>query len=115
MLIGIDGNEANVKNRVGSGQYAFELLKQFTRDKKHQFSIYLKDKPVADLPKETENFMKKILGIFIFRGKYLLNVKDIEGRFIDEKDFYIEAETMTHGTPCNAYVFVKKGQKIDLA
>lgn len=61
-------------------------------------------------PKGTENFMKKILGLFIFRGKYLLNVKDIEGRFIDEKDFYIEAETMTHGAPCNAYIFVKKGQ-----
>ncbi|MBI2327783.1 glycosyltransferase family 4 protein [Candidatus Curtissbacteria bacterium] len=29
MLIGIDGNEANVKQRVGSGQYAFELLRQF--------------------------------------------------------------------------------------
>ena len=27
MLIGIDGNEANVENRVGSNQYAFELLK----------------------------------------------------------------------------------------
>jgi len=31
MLIGIDGNEANVKNRVGSGQYAYELLRQFVK------------------------------------------------------------------------------------
>src|SRR3989338_6756341 len=31
MIIGIDGNEANVKNRVGTGQYAFELLRQFAK------------------------------------------------------------------------------------
>jgi hypothetical protein len=26
MIIGIDGNEANIVKRVGSNQYAFELL-----------------------------------------------------------------------------------------
>ena len=26
MIIGIDGNEANLKNRVGVNQYCFELL-----------------------------------------------------------------------------------------
>ena len=62
MLIGIDGNEANVKNRVGSGQYAFELLKQFAKLKDHHFLIYLKDKLVADLPKETSNFQYKVFG-----------------------------------------------------
>ncbi len=29
MLIGIDGNEANVDKRVGIGEYAYELLRQF--------------------------------------------------------------------------------------
>jgi len=29
MIIGIDGNEANIENRVGVGQYAFNLLKTF--------------------------------------------------------------------------------------
>ena len=29
MIIGIDGNEANIENKVGIGEYAFELLKQF--------------------------------------------------------------------------------------
>ena len=29
MLIGIDGNEANIEKRVGVGRYAYELLKQF--------------------------------------------------------------------------------------
>ena len=62
MLIGIDGNEANVKNRVGSGQYGYELLKQFSKDKKHEYSIYLKEKPLDDLPQETENFKYKVFG-----------------------------------------------------
>lgn len=62
MHIGIDGNEANVKNRVGSGQYTFELLKEFFRNKNHHFSIFLKDKPLADLPRPSENFKYKIFG-----------------------------------------------------
>ncbi|MBI2012389.1 glycosyltransferase family 4 protein, partial [Candidatus Curtissbacteria bacterium] len=62
MVIGIDGNEANVKTRVGSGQYAFELLHQFAKDKTHQFLIFLKDKPFHNLPRESENFRYKVFG-----------------------------------------------------
>ncbi|MDO8487539.1 MAG: glycosyltransferase family 1 protein [Candidatus Curtissbacteria bacterium] len=74
MLIGVDGNEANVKNRVGSGQYTFELLKQFALLSRHpepirpegsrprrlvsgsdlKFVIYLKDKPLPDFPKNLD-------------------------------------------------------------
>ena len=68
MLIGIDGNEANVKNRVGSNEYAFELMRmiwelkgrgQGTRDK---FIIYLKKEPLTDLPKETEWWQYRVIG-----------------------------------------------------
>lgn len=62
MLIGLDGNEANVKTRVGSGVYAFEVLKQFKKNKKHEFTVYLKDKPLTDLPIESNNFKYKIFG-----------------------------------------------------
>lgn len=62
MLIGIDGNEANVKNRVGSGQYAFELLHQFAKNRKHQFIVYVKENPLRGLPKESKNFKYKIFG-----------------------------------------------------
>lgn len=62
-------------------------------------------------PQGSENYMKRMLGLFIFSGKYLIDAKDIdEGKFLTEKDYYIEAKPMTHGVPCNAYVFVKKGQ-----
>jgi glycosyltransferase involved in cell wall biosynthesis len=63
MIIGIDGNEANIKNRVGVGQYAFNLLKNiYLIDKKNQYIIYLKNTPLADLPKETKNWRYKVFG-----------------------------------------------------
>lgn len=62
MLIGVDGNEANIKNRVGSGKYAHELLLEFSKNKEHDFLIYLKDSPQEDLPKESKNFKYKVFG-----------------------------------------------------
>lgn len=74
MTIGIDGNEANIKRRVGVGEYAFELLKQFSNSKfihstsfhsddsleragqNSKFVIYLKDRPLDDLPVASENW-----------------------------------------------------------
>lgn len=66
MIIGIDGNEANVKQRVGINTYAYELLKNFVRLQdvkkgKHHLIVYLKEKPLPDMPKETQNFKYKIL------------------------------------------------------
>lgn len=66
MIIGIDGNEANVTNRVGIGEYAFELLKQFANSKfqipKSKVTIYLKNKPHNDLPKEQEGWEYRVIG-----------------------------------------------------
>lgn len=64
MIIGIDGNEANVEKRVGISEYAFELLKQFSNSKKEdtQFVVYLKEKPRADMPKENSFWKYRIVG-----------------------------------------------------
>ncbi len=63
MIIGIDGNEANIKNRVGVGQYAFNLLKNiYLLDQKNQYIIYLKDQPLPDLPKVRHNWQYKVFG-----------------------------------------------------
>jgi len=63
MIIGIDGNEANIKNRVGVGQYAFNLLKNlYLIDKKNQYIIYLKNPPLSDFPKATKNWRYKVFG-----------------------------------------------------
>ncbi len=64
LTIGIDGNEANVKNRVGIGEYAFELLREFyeLQITNYEFTVYLKEKPNDDMPKENNNWNYKIFG-----------------------------------------------------
>lgn len=63
MLIGIDANEANLTaQRVGVNQYAFELLKALHATKtSHQFVVYLKTKPLADLPKPQLDFRYRVI------------------------------------------------------
>lgn len=58
MIIGIDGNEANVSRLVGIGEYAFQLLKHFSNTKTAniQFQIYLKDPPMLHMPRESANW-----------------------------------------------------------
>ena len=51
MLIGIDGNEANIKEKVGSNVYAFELIQAISK-LTHDLTIYLKNLPLEDLPKQ---------------------------------------------------------------
>ncbi len=75
MLIGIDGNEANIKNRVGVNQYAWELLKSMHKliaegEKKHQVIVYLKNPPLFDMPLESNFWHYKVLsgsGLWIIR------------------------------------------------
>lgn len=63
MIIGIDGNEANVPKRVGISEYAFELLNEFKKNSVHtQFLIYLKDMPLGDMPQESENWKYLVFG-----------------------------------------------------
>ncbi len=63
--IAIDGNEANVFNRVGSNVYAFEILKeleQITRNqKKISWTILLSDSPIHELPKERQGWQYKVI------------------------------------------------------
>ncbi len=60
-------------------------------------------------PKGTKEFMKNMLNTFVFQEKLKMNVEEVDGKFFETEDFYLESEKMSHGTPCNAYSFVKKG------
>jgi len=69
-LIGIDGNEANVEKRVGSNVYAFQILNniwQLENNKRKnkrsglRFKIYLKNKPLTDLPEEKDWWQYRLL------------------------------------------------------
>ena len=65
MIIGIDGNEANIEKRVGIGRYAFEILRRFAEkaetSKKFKFIVYLKSKPLFHMPIISENWKYRIL------------------------------------------------------
>lgn len=62
MLIGLDANEANIKERVGSNQFAFNILWQLYRqDKTNQYHIYLKQSPLESLPPATPRWTYRIL------------------------------------------------------
>lgn len=63
MIIGIDGNEANVKMRVGVGQYAYNLLVGLNKsDHKNSYYIYLKNSPLPDLPPASANWQYRVIG-----------------------------------------------------
>ncbi len=69
MRIWIDGYEANVVQRLGSSQVAFELLRNLEKldsdkigvDKKNDYLILLPSPPLGDLPKERLGWKYKIL------------------------------------------------------
>src|SRR3712207_3887365 len=68
MIIGIDGNEANVQKRVGISEYAFQLLVRFAKNQEApvrnatqsvaggriNYQVYLKSDPLKTLPAESE-------------------------------------------------------------
>ncbi len=66
MIIGIDGNEANLNNRVGVNQYGFELMHALQKLQKkgrlkHKVIVYLKNPPLADMPERTHLWDYEVL------------------------------------------------------
>ncbi len=66
MIIGIDANEANVVNRVGISEYAYQILiklYEYRRENKidHEFIIYLKSNPLEVLPTPTSFWKYKVV------------------------------------------------------
>jgi len=61
MILGIDGNEANVNNRVGSNVYSYKLLEYLYKADKFNTTIYLSSPKLGDLPKKNSNWNYKVL------------------------------------------------------
>src|SRR3989344_8647222 len=66
MIIAVDANEANIKNRVGIGRYAANVLKGLyliNGPKQHpkKFQIYLKNSPLSHLPKPSSFWQYKVI------------------------------------------------------
>jgi glycosyltransferase involved in cell wall biosynthesis len=86
MIIGIDGNEANIKNRVGVNHYAYQILLGLKKLQdegqfKHQIIVYLKNHPLDDMPKESSSYKYHVLpggGMWIIKRltPYLIRNRD---------------------------------------
>lgn len=65
MIVGIDGNEANVEKRLGVGEITYQLLLQFSNEKRKtknvKYVIYLKSNPVAGMPEQEEGWTYRVL------------------------------------------------------
>jgi len=87
--IAIDGNEANVENRVGSNTYAFaiisELYKLTTNRKNIDITILLSSKRMTDLPPIRNNWHYMILGPKKFWTQWALPIH----LFLHRKDYQV--------------------------
>lgn len=66
MIIGIDGNEANIDKKVGVNTYAFELLWNLWKlqdewKNEHKLIVFLKNEPRVDMPRETSSFKYEVI------------------------------------------------------
>lgn len=87
--IAIDGNEANVQNRVGSNTYAFaiisELYKLTANRKNIDITILLSGKKLADLPPSRTNWRYMTLGPRKFWTQWALPIH----LFLHQKDYQV--------------------------
>lgn len=74
LTIGIDGNEANVDNKVGVSVYTQNLINYFQKISKKtlKFDIYLRNNPIKTMPSENKYFNYKIVqGLFLWSQLFL--------------------------------------------
>jgi glycosyltransferase involved in cell wall biosynthesis len=88
MIIGIDGNEANISYKVGVNQYAYELIWEFYRMKKSgktkdSFIIFLKNEKKPDLPDEIDGFRYQMIPGKILWQFFSLTPRLIIGKKVD--------------------------------
>jgi len=64
--LAIDGNEANILNRVGSNVYAYEIIKAIyklvNQDQRFLVTVLLRQPPLAHLPAENERWHYQVIG-----------------------------------------------------
>jgi len=69
MIIGVDGNEANVREKVGVSMYTLKLLEYFQRvsNESNQFIVFLRENPRDELPFQTAYFKYRVIkGSFLW-------------------------------------------------
>jgi len=87
MLIAIDGNEANIKEKVGVSVYALKLLEYFKKKTNNdlRFIIFLKNKPGCDLPCENRYFRYEVVSGNFFWSQFFLPLHLLQKNFRQNK------------------------------
>lgn len=110
MIIGVDGNEANVEKRVGVSVYTLQLLSYFqthaTAEK--QFIIFLRNNPRTDLPQPNEYFTYHVVkGPVLWSQLFLplhLWIYKLSGKNLDV--FFSPAHYIPRFCPCKTVVTI---------
>ncbi len=105
MIIGVDGNEANVERRVGVSVYALNLLKYFKKkaDRETQFKVFLRNPP-KDLPEESNYYKYEVV-----KGKFLWSQIFLPLRLYKKKNidvFFSPAHYLPRFCPVPAVVTI---------
>lgn len=85
MIIGIDGNEANVREKVGVSVYTTELLTYFQKKAEQdlQIIVFLRHPPTTRLPKETSFYRYEIVNGPVLWSQVFLPLRLFLKRNID--------------------------------
>src|SRR3989344_2646304 len=106
MVIGINGFEAviprfgydkktGLPNRVGSGQYCYELLISLHEiDKENNYIIYLPQDPTSDLPRESDSWHYKII-----KGRTLWTLTALSWKLFKDRKIIDVFFSPTHYLP----------------
>lgn len=95
MKIGINGDEANVVNPVGIGQFALNVIRELEiQDKSNSYVCYLTSKVNANLPRERNNWKYRLIWPSKFSTQFALPLNLVLNR--EKIDVFF---TPTHYAP----------------
>ena len=67
-----------------------------------------KNKIVIYCPRHAKHKIEAIIDLLVIGKNTPLEIKEVSGKFFENKEFYLEAIELSHGVPTNGYAFVKK-------
>jgi len=105
MKIGVNGYEAVVPRfgfdkktglpiRVGSSEFAFRLIQEFSKDNKNSYIVYLPVNPTSDMPQENNS-----LKYSVFSAKKLWTITGLLKRLLKDKEKIDVFFSPTHYLP----------------
>ncbi|MCX6751021.1 MAG: MBL fold metallo-hydrolase [Candidatus Pacearchaeota archaeon] len=73
------------------------------------FSGYNKELHIY-CPRGSKKIIEEFIDLEHLKNDFKIKIEEVSGKFYESEEFYLEAESMQHGIPTNAYNFVIKSQ-----